>query len=150
MRADATWLSPRIECSLFHERIRARWAERLEGRVGLDALRELVLDNLPLDEERALESRLEMSYWPRALSNQDVLDIGGRDAAELHGLLRSLVRAAQERSELPHTETTETTELLMALIDGLSLHGLLFPTLVSIKLQTDIVDRVFGHLIADR
>ena len=65
---------------LSHTRIVARWEEKLEGLEGMAALRELVLDNLPLDDERELETRLQLVYWDRAVASQEV-----REAKWRHG-----------------------------------------------------------------
>lgn len=135
---------------LSHERIRARWADKLKGRSGLDALRELVLDNLPLDEERRLETRLEVSYWARALSNDDVLNVQRRESRELHHRVHVLVREAQQRAELSARYPVEKiTEQLMALIDGLSLHALLDSGRVSNELQVQLIDQTFAALMRD-
>jgi AcrR family transcriptional regulator len=132
---------------LSHERIRTRWAHKLEGRSGLDALRELVLDNLPLDEERRLETRLEVSYWARALSSDDVLGVQRHESGELRGRILGLVHEAQDRGELStRSAAEEITVQLMALIDGLSLHATLHPDSVSHELQTSIVERAFADL----
>jgi len=132
---------------LSHERIRARWAQKLEGRSGLDALRELVLDNLPLDEERRLETRLEVSYWARALSSDDVLSVQRKESGELRERIAGLVHEAQERGELStRSSVEEITVHLMALIDGLSLHATLHPRSVTHELQTGIIDRAFADL----
>src|SRR5215813_1668026 len=58
---------------LAHERIAARWEEKLSGLRGLSALRELVLDNLPLDDDRDLETRLMANYWSRAVTHESVV-----------------------------------------------------------------------------
>jgi AcrR family transcriptional regulator len=132
---------------LSHERIRARWAQKLEGRSGLDALRELVLDNLPLDEERRLETRLEVSYWARALSSDDVLSVQRKESGELRERIAGLVREAQDRGELSTRSTAEEiTVQLMALIDGLSLHATLHPQSVTHELQIGIISRAFADL----
>ena len=132
---------------LSHERIRARWAEKLTGRSGLDALRELVFDNLPLDEERRLETRLEVSYWARALSSDDVLGVQRRESSELHDAILGLVREAQERDELSgRTPAEEVTLQLMALIDGLSLHATLHPHSVTDELQVKVIERAFADM----
>ena len=56
---------------LSHRRIRERQNSKLNGLTGLEALKALVLDNLPLDEERELETRLEISYWARSLTRAE-------------------------------------------------------------------------------
>jgi AcrR family transcriptional regulator len=132
---------------LSHERIRARWALKLDGRSGLDALHELVLDNLPLDEERRLETRLEVSYWARALSSDEVLSIQRKESGELRERIGALVREAQDRGELSRRSSAEeVTVHLMALIDGLSLHATLHPQSVTQRIQTAIIDRAFADL----
>lgn len=132
---------------LSHERIRARWAEKLAGRSGLDALRELVYDNLPLDEERRLETRLEVSYWARALSNDDVLAVQRHESSELRDAILGLVREAQEREELSRgTPAEEITLQLMALIDGLSLHATLHPDSVPNEAQIKVIERAFEDM----
>ena len=133
---------------LSHERIRARWAHKLEGRSGLDALQELVLDNLPLDDERRLETRLEVSYWARALSSEDVLAVQRRESSELRDRILQLVEEAQDRGELARSVPPEEITLqLMALIDGLSLHATLHPDAVKEDLQLCIVRRALDDLV---
>lgn len=132
---------------LSHERIRARWALKLEGRSGLDALRELILDNLPLDEERRLETRLEVAYWARALSSDEVLVVQRKESEELRERIAGLVREAQDRGELSTRSSAEAITLhAMALIDGLSLHATLHPQSVTHELQTGIIDRALADL----
>lgn len=62
-----------------YERITARWDSRLDGLSGIAALRELVLDSLPLDDERELETKFLMNYWSRAIRGGD--GCRGRPAA---------------------------------------------------------------------
>ena len=134
---------------LSHERIRARWAQKLRGLSGLAALREFVLDNLPLDEERRLETRLEIAYWARALSNDDVLGMQRREAGEVHGRVGELVRQAQSQGELSNElPAEEIVEVVMALIDGLSLHHTLYPSIVSREMLKRIIERTLVGLAA--
>lgn len=124
---------------LAHERIEARWEEKLEGLSGLAALRELVLDNLPLDDERELETRFLMNYWSRSMRTAE--GNGGAPDAWRHGphlvdRLTSLVTEAQAAGELQTTDDPDdVAERLLALIDGLSLHALLDPRRITRKRQ---------------
>lgn len=52
-----------------HRRSRERQAKALAGKNALDKLWALLLDNLPLDEERSVETLMEMTFWPRAVSS---------------------------------------------------------------------------------
>lgn len=132
---------------LSHQRTRERWARKLASLSGIEALRELIYDNLPLDEERVLETRLEISYWARSLSNADVLAVKRKESEELYGRVQSLVAEAQERGEI-HADVVveEATERLMALVDGLSLHAVLYPDLVPVARQLACIDQEFAVL----
>jgi len=113
---------------LSHTRIVARWEEKLEGLEGMAALRELVLDNLPLDDERELETRLQLVYWDRAVASQEVREAKWRHGPPLLDRLDSLVAEAQERGEISSRDKSiEVAERLWGLIDGYSLHALLEP-----------------------
>ncbi|MEV4800891.1 TetR family transcriptional regulator C-terminal domain-containing protein [Nonomuraea sp. NPDC049421] len=154
-----------------HERIRARLTAKVEGAAGpLAALRELLLDNLPLDADRAQETRLEVSFWSRSLATEELAEVQRAEASDLRTAVRALLDRAQEAGELRHsagkagepreeareasgvrgdrilagspddlaapsTSKTPSTpddlddlaEELLALVDGLSLHLLLYP-----------------------
>ncbi|MFG1975130.1 TetR/AcrR family transcriptional regulator [Nonomuraea fuscirosea] len=131
-----------------HQRIRARLTGKVTdaggpGGSALAALRELLLDNLPLDDERARETRLEVSFWSRSLASERLAGVQRGEAGELRAAVRDLLGRARAAGELrnsaapdspaahdPHTDTDELddcAEHLLALMDGLSLHLLLYP-----------------------
>ncbi|MCC5578637.1 TetR family transcriptional regulator [Microtetraspora sp. AC03309] len=115
-----------------HRRIANRLKEKLVGLTGLAALREVLLDNLPLDEERAGETGLEVGFWGRGLSSPALLALQREDAAELRYLVRSLLQSAADAGEIAAPEDLgedldDVTERLLALVDGLSAHRLLYP-----------------------
>jgi AcrR family transcriptional regulator len=115
-----------------HRRIADRLREKLSGRTGLAALRELLLDNVPLDEERAGETGLEVGFWGRSLTSPALLEVQRREAAELRYLVTSLLRSAAEAGEIHTDEDLEdVAERLLALVDGLSVHRLLYPSHVT-------------------
>ncbi|WP_246083497.1 TetR/AcrR family transcriptional regulator [Nonomuraea diastatica] len=119
-----------------HQRIRARLTTKVEGATGLAALRELLLDNLPLDAERGQETRLEVSFWSRSLTSERLAEVQRAEAGELRAAVRDLLGQARAAGELPPEDHAEDhadddlddlTEHLLALVDGLSLHLLLYP-----------------------
>jgi AcrR family transcriptional regulator len=126
---------------LSHERIVARWDGKLAGRKGIDGIREFVLDNLPLDDERTLETKLEISYWARALSRDAVLQIQQTEAADLHARLLGLIVNAQNSGEIDDTMAAEAiAERLLALIDGVSLHAVLYGERVTKSVQIQLIE----------
>ncbi|MDP4502787.1 TetR/AcrR family transcriptional regulator [Nonomuraea turcica] len=111
-----------------HERIRARLTRKVAGVTGLAALRELLLDNLPLDADRTQESRLEVSFWSRSLASERLAEVQRAEAAELRAAVRELLGQARAAGELRADDNLDDlTEHLLALVDGLSLHLLLYP-----------------------
>jgi AcrR family transcriptional regulator len=132
---------------LSHRRIRERQNRKLDGLKGVEALRELVLDNLPLDEERELETRLEVGYWARSLTRPEVRKVQGMEAAVLHKRMVALIIEAQRRGDVDgETAASTIAERLLALIDGLSLHALLYPERLSPQAQMTIIDQEFVKL----
>lgn len=126
---------------LSHEQSVARWEEKLRDRKGLSALRELVLDNLPLDGERELETRLAINYWSRAVTHEHVLSSQWRRGPSLFNRLADLAREAQERGEITPDETPEDiAERLHAFIDGFSLHSLLYPQRLDRDRQVALIE----------
>lgn len=132
---------------LSHEQIAARWEAKLEGLNGLEALKELVLDNLPLDDERELETRLAMNYWSRAVTHEHVVSSQWRAGPSLFRRLADLASEAQELGEIDSTEPAEDiAERLHALIDGLSLHSLLYDDRLTRERQEHLMEAEFRRL----
>ena len=111
-----------------HEDIEERLTAKIAGRGPLAALRELLLDNLPLDPQRADETRLEMTFWSRALASSALAEVQRAEHAKLRdGVVLLLGMAADAGEAEPRSASAETADRLLALIDGLSVHHLLYP-----------------------
>ncbi|HTU13787.1 MAG TPA: TetR/AcrR family transcriptional regulator [Solirubrobacterales bacterium] len=132
---------------LSHEQIAARWEEKLEGLRGLEAFRVLVLDNLPLDDERELETRLAMNYWVRAVTHEHVVSSQWRKGPPLFSRLTDLAAEGQELGQIVRDEEPEAiAERFHALIDGLSLHSLLYADRLSRDRQVELMEVEFRRL----
>ncbi|MEV4169944.1 MULTISPECIES: TetR/AcrR family transcriptional regulator [unclassified Nonomuraea] len=111
-----------------HQRIRTRLTRKVDGVSGLAALREVLLDNLPLDGERSQETRLEVSFWSRSLASERLAEVQRAEAGELRAAVRDLLGRARAAGELrTDDDLDDVTEHLLALVDGLSLHLMLYP-----------------------
>jgi AcrR family transcriptional regulator len=134
---------------LSHRRIRERQNRKLANLKGAEALRELVLDNLPLDEERELETRLEIGYWARSLTRAEVTEVQRAEAGVLRKRMIDVIIEAQQQGEINIAETAaKIAERLLALIDGLSLHALLYPERVPPETQIAMIDDEFAKMRA--
>ncbi len=135
---------------LSHTRIRRRYDEEVEEAEPAEALEAILLDNLPLDEQRDLETRIEMSFWARALRNEALHEIQQKESETLRALLRELVEKAQEDGAISaRHDREEVLELLGAMIDGISLHALLYPKRLPPKRQAAVMKFALALLAAE-
>jgi AcrR family transcriptional regulator len=126
---------------LSHTRIRKRYDAEVETPKAADALKAILLDNLPMDEQRDIETRIEMSFWARALRNEELHEIQQEESETLRALLRELVENAQKDKAISKKhDREEVLELLGAMIDGLSLHALLYPDRLPPKRQAAVME----------
>jgi AcrR family transcriptional regulator len=126
---------------LSHTRIRKRYDAEVETPVAADALKAILIDNLPMDEQRDMETRIEMSFWARALRNEELHEIQQKESETLRELLRELVERAQKDKAISKKhDREEILELLGAMIDGISLHALLYPDRLPPKRQAAVME----------
>jgi AcrR family transcriptional regulator len=126
---------------LSHTRIRRRYDDEVDTPAAVDALRAILIDNLPMDEQRDLETRIEMSFWARALRNEELHEIQRDESETLRKLLRELVdKAKKEKAIAKKHDREEVLELLGAVIDGISLHALLYPDRLPPKKQAAVME----------
>jgi AcrR family transcriptional regulator len=126
---------------LSHTRIRRRYDDEVDTPAAVDALRAILIDNLPMDEQRDLETRIEMSFWARALRNEELHEIQQEESETLRKLLRELVdKAKKEKAIAKKHDREEVLELLGAVIDGISLHALLYPDRLPPKKQAAVME----------
>jgi len=123
-----------------HATINKRLGDLLEPQQGLEALRTFCYDTVPLGEQQVRETILEMSFWSRALVNDELREVQRTESAHWRAVLRELIVAAQERGELADGDPEIMTELLAGLIDGLSVHALLYPDRFTKRRLTELID----------
>jgi AcrR family transcriptional regulator len=132
---------------LSHTRIRKRYDDEVEGRDPIDALEAILLDNLPLEEQRDLETRIEMSFWARSLRNEALREIQHEESKVLRKLLGELIERSQEDGAIAKEhDRKQVLQFLGALIDGISLHGLLYPDLMPPKRMQGLMEFALGLL----
>jgi AcrR family transcriptional regulator len=113
---------------LSHERINERYEQQTRNASAWEALQAVLDDNLPEDDQRELETRVEMSFWERSLNNPELGGVQESESSRLQELLRGLLVGSQESEAVRRDlAVDDVLALLAALIDGLSLHVLLYP-----------------------
>lgn len=136
---------------LSHRRVGARMDHAAAGLTGLAALRSVMLEALPLDDQRDLEAQIEISFWGRALGTRELRDLQHREFERLWARLRQHLRQASELGELgEQTDLDFATHQFVTLIDGLSAERVLYPDRVPADRQVAMLDRLLGSLSVGR
>jgi len=112
---------------LSHDGIDKRIRDAVEAKEGLDALRTFCIEVLPVADQSARETHLEMSMWSRALVNDELRSVQRSESSRWRRLMERLIIDAQRAGELAEMPPRTIAVLLSAVIDGLSIYALLYP-----------------------
>jgi AcrR family transcriptional regulator len=110
-----------------HDGVDRRIREAVDDKEGFDALRTFCIEVLPISELPARETHLEMSFWSRALVNDELRSVQRSESSRWRRFLEGLIVGAQRSGELVEMPPRTIAVLLSAVIDGLSIYGLLYP-----------------------
>jgi TetR/AcrR family transcriptional repressor of bet genes len=95
---------------------------------GLAALRAVLAQALPLDEERLLEWKVWLAFWGSAATSIRLRDEQHQRYREWRGLLKRVLRSAQRDGQLPASiDLDRLVDQIVALVDGLGLQCVLDP-----------------------
>ncbi|MFR9725860.1 TetR/AcrR family transcriptional regulator [Streptomyces sp. MS19] len=128
---------------LLEERTLAR--PRRSRGTGLGALRDALLDLLPLTPEATDTSRVWVSSWDAALSDPGMSADYARKYAAAHARLTELVAAAQESGGLSPGDPAEIAAGAQSFVLGLAVQALFSPAAFPPARQIRLLD---GHLAA--
>jgi AcrR family transcriptional regulator len=130
-----------------HRRVAARMDARAAGLTGLDALRAVMLEALPLDAQRDLEAQIEISFWGRALGNPALRKLQHTEFDRFANRLRTHLAEAEKHGELREgVDITLAAHQLLVLIDGLSAERVLYPDRVTPDCQQQMLGKLFDSL----
>jgi len=135
---------------LQHRRIAARMRRHFAESNGIEALRQVILEALPLDRQRLLEAQIEMNFWVRSMTTPSLRERVVADLSAFRRLLTRAVAHAREAGELNDELSDEDiVHEFMLLIDGLSVEAVLSEDLTPPKRQLAMLERLLRRL-ADR
>jgi hypothetical protein len=105
---------------------------------------------LPLDDRRAFELTLDVNFWARALNQPSLRALQHRD----HDVWREIVldrveRARRDGAIDAERTAVDTTDMLVAFVDGLGLQGLVYPELLTKERIDRLLDAQLVALGAD-
>ena len=97
-------------------------------RSGLEALRAVLAEALPLDQERVLEWRVWLAFWGSAATSARLQAEQHQRYREWRGLLKRVLAAAQQDGQLSASiDLDRLVDQIVALVDGFGLQGVLDP-----------------------
>jgi len=104
-------------------------AARLAGLSGLDALRKLMLELLPLDDARLGEAQAELSFVAASVGSPDLAVWYHDQRRRLTKVLMRYTKQAQAAGEIEASRSTKViANEFLTLMDGLSMQAVLNPS----------------------
>ncbi len=108
-----------------HSRAGQRMIRHLGGADIEAVLLAVILDALPMDQDRQLEWKVWLAFWGRAAAEERLRQEQQRRYAEWRGLLGKLIRQARPHDTPADRRTT--VDLIAGAIDGLGIQATLEP-----------------------
>ncbi|MFJ8806427.1 TetR/AcrR family transcriptional regulator [Streptomyces sp. NPDC102490] len=132
---------------LLEQRTLAR--PRRRAGQGLAALRDALLDILPLTPEATDSNRVWVSSWDAALCDPALAADYARKYAQGRERLRVRVAAAQELGELPPGDAAQVARSAQSFVLGLVVQALFDPSAFPPERQVELLDGYLAALAAD-
>jgi AcrR family transcriptional regulator len=111
-----------------HRAAGERMLAAIRQRRGLEALRAVLAEALPLDEERVLEWRVWLAFWGNAATSANLQAEQHQRYREWRRLLTRVLAAAQRNGQLSASiDLDRLVDQIVALVDGFGLQGVLDP-----------------------
>jgi TetR/AcrR family transcriptional regulator, transcriptional repressor of bet genes len=110
-----------------HKRAGQRMIRHIDGADIATVLYQVILDALPMDEERQLEWKVWLAFWGRAAADDRLHREQQQRYAEWRGVLGKLIRRA--RPDDSAVERRTAVDLIAGAIDGLGIQATLEPDL---------------------
>ena len=116
-------------------------------RSALEALREAIIEALPLEEQSAMEWRVWMNFWGLSLTSARLAQEQDRRYDVWRRIMRGLLERAQRKGELrADADLPRVSDHLIALIDGLGMQAILEPARMKPERIRAVVDNYLATL----
>jgi AcrR family transcriptional regulator len=113
-------------------RFATRVGRRLQSVDGLAAVEALILEELPLDDQRRAEWRVWLAFWSRGSVRADLGEENRRRIESWRELLLELLSRAVERGEVAaDLDLGMESERIIAMVNGLGVQAMFAPEILS-------------------
>ncbi len=127
--------------------VRARMEHHETTRTGIDALKHVVHQALPMTPEMRGTWNVWLGFWDRATHNKDVRTITELRYKEWQGRIATLVKNAQAEGEIASdVDPVRAAQSVVSLIDGIGVRVLLTGGEISARRQKELVDALIDNL----
>ena len=134
---------------MLHQQFFTRVADRTQGLLGLDAIRVIMAEALPLDDERLLEAQIELNFIALALGNSAMRDLQHEETERFWELLHYRVCEGQKLGQIDAgADPTDITHELVILVEGLSQEAVLNTAGASPQRQQQTLNAVLARIAA--
>ena len=131
------------------EVVRDRMVAVHQRQRGRNALREIIVEALPLDKQRDANWRVWLALWYHSEDNEDMRAEEKRRYREWTGRLgRALDESVRDGEIAKSTDVKLEVQALVAFIDGLGVQHLMSSRGMSAKRLTKLLDRYLDRLYA--
>lgn len=131
----------RVALERADDNIRQRLDAMPTGLAPVEALYRILAEALPLDEGRRFELTLDVNFWARALNRPSLRSLQHGDHDDWRARVLQAVQAVQAVHEpAAALDAGQLTDILVACVDGLGLHGLIYPEYMTAERITALLD----------
>ena len=109
------------------------------------ALREVLAQVLPIDDNRAVELTLDVNFWGKALIHPELRGLEHEDHDRWRNIVLGLVSRI-DSSNNSSLSAVDLTDVLIAFLDGLGLQALIYPELFPADRQLELLDLQLSRL----
>jgi AcrR family transcriptional regulator len=132
---------------LAHQQFNGRVQERTQGLLGLAAVRAIMLEAMPLDDERLLEAQIELNFIAVSLGNAGLREMRQEEVDRFWESLHYRVSEAQKIGQLgPSADAGAITDELVILIAGVSQQAVLRSHLAAPQRQLQVLETVLARI----
>jgi AcrR family transcriptional regulator len=129
------------------DRVYDRVSHQRDAVSGIELLRTMLYEALPLDEDRFVEAVVDMSFLGMALNNPKLRQVRLESARRAHGWWAEALASLRDAGVLnPNVDVDLTADNLMAMVDGISIDAVLFPEVMSVTRQRELADDMVMRL----
>jgi AcrR family transcriptional regulator len=129
---------------LTNERVK----QSVGDQTGIEAIRRFCLEMMPLDKERATESRVVLAFWDSAVSDSTLTDIHQRATREWIDSLHTWVAGGRASGEIVTTmDDTAIVDEFLCLTMGLQVVPLLLADRFTPASQLGMLDALLERLV---